>query len=139
MPVYEYECSQCEYTFETHQGFDDKPKKKCPECGKYKLYKVISVGYISVKQEPTTLGHQAARNTEQMSQSELASKRRKDQQGKDQSKLNYLKQQGTVSPNATELPKNKSWYNTRGADLSQKLKHIDTPQKQTDYILKGTE
>jgi putative FmdB family regulatory protein len=28
MPLYEYECKNCEHSFEITQSFNDKPKKK---------------------------------------------------------------------------------------------------------------
>ncbi|MFB3917871.1 MAG: FmdB family zinc ribbon protein [Terriglobales bacterium] len=33
MPLYEYECTRCEYRFERIQKFSDPPVSKCPECG----------------------------------------------------------------------------------------------------------
>jgi putative FmdB family regulatory protein len=41
MPTYEYECTSCGHRFEILQKMSDKPKTKCPECGK-KLKKLIS-------------------------------------------------------------------------------------------------
>ena len=43
MPTYEYECTQCRYTFEAFQKITDKPLKRCPECGG-KLRRLISGG-----------------------------------------------------------------------------------------------
>ena len=34
MPTYEYACNACGNRFEMRQGFDSKPKQKCPQCGK---------------------------------------------------------------------------------------------------------
>ncbi len=34
MPTYEYECGSCGHKFEVFQPIKDKPRKKCPECGK---------------------------------------------------------------------------------------------------------
>ena len=34
MPTYEYECGSCGHRFEIFQSIKDKPRKKCPECGK---------------------------------------------------------------------------------------------------------
>lgn len=34
MPTYEYECGSCGHQFEVFQPIKDKPRKKCPECGK---------------------------------------------------------------------------------------------------------
>lgn len=33
MPIYEYECGQCDTTFERRQGFHDEPVGTCPTCG----------------------------------------------------------------------------------------------------------
>jgi len=41
MPTYEYECTACKHRFEILQGITEKPKTKCPKCGK-KLKKLIS-------------------------------------------------------------------------------------------------
>ena len=34
MPIYEYECTQCQHRFELRQGFHDKPRAECPQCKK---------------------------------------------------------------------------------------------------------
>jgi putative FmdB family regulatory protein len=41
MPTYEYECLSCKHKFEILQSINEKPKNKCPKCGK-KLRKLIS-------------------------------------------------------------------------------------------------
>lgn len=41
MPTYEYECVACKHKFEILQSITEKPKTKCPKCGK-KLKKLIS-------------------------------------------------------------------------------------------------
>ncbi len=41
MPTYEYECTVCKHKFEILQPISQKPKSKCPQCGK-KLKKLIS-------------------------------------------------------------------------------------------------
>lgn len=43
MPIYEYECKACGLFFEELQGFNDKPIKKCPECKKNKVERLISL------------------------------------------------------------------------------------------------
>ena len=43
MPIYEYQCKACGHIFEEMQGFNDKPIKKCPECKKNKVEKMISL------------------------------------------------------------------------------------------------
>ena len=42
MPIYEYKCSKCEHELEVIQRFSDDPLKKCPECNKNSLNKLIS-------------------------------------------------------------------------------------------------
>ncbi|MFC2031916.1 FmdB family zinc ribbon protein [Chloroflexota bacterium] len=32
MPIYEYECSDCDFHFERRQRFDEEPIGICPEC-----------------------------------------------------------------------------------------------------------
>lgn len=43
MPIYEYQCQQCEYMFEEIQGFNDEPIRKCPKCKKNKVTRLISL------------------------------------------------------------------------------------------------
>lgn len=44
MPTYEYKCNKCGHEFEIFQSIKDSPLKKCPECGKNSLKKLISGG-----------------------------------------------------------------------------------------------
>jgi putative FmdB family regulatory protein len=44
MPTYEYECDACGHRFEKFQMMTEKPKRKCPECGKRKLQRLIGTG-----------------------------------------------------------------------------------------------
>jgi len=47
-PIYEYDCSKCKKCIEVTQKISDKPLKKCPECGKIGLVKVISRSSFSL-------------------------------------------------------------------------------------------
>jgi len=44
MPTYDYRCNACDVEFELFQSMKDKPKKKCPECGKNALERLIGTG-----------------------------------------------------------------------------------------------
>ena len=44
MPTYEYACPDCEHEFEAFQSITAKPIRKCPECGKRKVQRLISGG-----------------------------------------------------------------------------------------------
>lgn len=42
--LYEYKCDNCESNFEFEQNIKDKPKKRCPNCKKHKLIRLVSLG-----------------------------------------------------------------------------------------------
>lgn len=44
MPTYDYVCDACEHAFEEFQMMSAKVLKKCPECGKAKLRRLIGTG-----------------------------------------------------------------------------------------------
>ena len=44
MPTYDYVCDACDHQFELFHSIKDEPKRKCPECGKQKLRRLIGPG-----------------------------------------------------------------------------------------------
>lgn len=44
MPTYEYKCKNCSHLFEHFQSMKDAPLRKCPECGKNALERLIGTG-----------------------------------------------------------------------------------------------
>jgi len=44
MPTYEYVCNACGYEFERFQPITSAPVKRCPECGKAKVKRLIGTG-----------------------------------------------------------------------------------------------
>ncbi|MFG0300329.1 MAG: FmdB family zinc ribbon protein [Phycisphaerales bacterium JB047] len=44
MPTYDYQCNACGHEFELFQSMSEGVKKKCPECGKLKLERLIGTG-----------------------------------------------------------------------------------------------
>lgn len=44
MPTYEYECDACRHRFEQFQSITADALRKCPQCGKLKLRRLIGVG-----------------------------------------------------------------------------------------------
>ena len=44
MPTYEYQCRNCDHLFEEFQSIMAKPLKKCPECKKMRLQRLIGGG-----------------------------------------------------------------------------------------------
>jgi len=49
MPIYEYECNACGERHEFIQKFSDAPKRKCPDCGKSRLRKLVSAAAFHLK------------------------------------------------------------------------------------------
>ena len=44
MPTYEYRCTVCRHKFEVFHSMIDGPRRKCPECGKNALERLIGTG-----------------------------------------------------------------------------------------------
>jgi putative FmdB family regulatory protein len=44
MPTYEYKCSACGHAFERFHSMSAAPIKKCPECGRSKVKRLLGTG-----------------------------------------------------------------------------------------------
>ena len=44
MPTYDYQCEACDHAFELFQSMSAPVKRKCPECGKLSLKRLIGTG-----------------------------------------------------------------------------------------------
>jgi putative FmdB family regulatory protein len=44
MPTYEYRCGSCGYEFEEFQSIKAKPIRKCPQCSKNQVDRLIGCG-----------------------------------------------------------------------------------------------
>jgi putative FmdB family regulatory protein len=44
MPTYDYKCENCQKVVELFQSITAAPIKKCPECGKLKLKRLLGTG-----------------------------------------------------------------------------------------------
>ena len=49
MPIYEYQCNNCDHTFDLLQKMSDPPSSICPECEKDALVKLISAPNFQLK------------------------------------------------------------------------------------------
>jgi len=49
MPFYEYQCSACEHYLEVLQKISDTPLRKCPNCGRQTLKRLISAPVFRLK------------------------------------------------------------------------------------------
>jgi len=44
MPTYDYVCEACDHQFELFQSITAGTKRKCPQCGRFKLRRLIGPG-----------------------------------------------------------------------------------------------
>ncbi|MGA2709133.1 MAG: FmdB family zinc ribbon protein [Steroidobacteraceae bacterium] len=49
MPFYEYQCKQCGHQLEAMQKVNDAPLKRCPDCGKPALQRLMSAPVFRLK------------------------------------------------------------------------------------------
>jgi putative FmdB family regulatory protein len=49
MPIYEYRCAECGHELDVLQKISDAPLRKCPECGKSKLKRLMSAPSFRLK------------------------------------------------------------------------------------------
>ena len=49
MPIYEYRCAECGHELDVLQKISDSPLRKCPECGKSKLKRLVSAPAFRLK------------------------------------------------------------------------------------------
>jgi putative FmdB family regulatory protein len=49
MPFYEYQCKNCGHTLEAMQKVNDAPLRKCPDCGKSQLTRLMSAPVFRLK------------------------------------------------------------------------------------------
>ena len=87
MPLYDFDCEPCIYYAEIRQSVDAPDTLTCPLCNKPTLKKVfISPPFISVRGEPTTIGHLADRNASRMGKYEMQDKQAQDNSPVDKEK-----------------------------------------------------
>ena len=116
MLTYEYECENCGHSFEIEQSIKDSVKKKCPECKKYKLERLISGGMCGfVRQEPTTVGQLGDANAK-----------------RERNSINEARAKREESKPKPE----KSFYNAPDKKQRQKINRMSANQKYK-YIMEG--
>jgi putative FmdB family regulatory protein len=54
VPTYDYECEACQHRFEAFHSMSAKPLRKCPECNKLALIKLIGAGAAAIIKGTTT-------------------------------------------------------------------------------------
>ena len=49
MPIYEYRCAACGHEMDALEKMSEAPLRKCPECGKLKLQRLVSAPQFRLK------------------------------------------------------------------------------------------
>src|SRR5690554_5877645 len=89
MPVYEYQCGNCEGYLEAVQGYHDSPLVTCPECKTDTLQRQLFAPTI-FDATPKTLGSTAERNNTSLGKY-------------------YVEEQRAKLP-GSKKPKNRAWW-----------------------------
>lgn len=117
--LYDYKCTNedCEHVMEdVQQSIHDKPKKKCPKCGKNTLERIIYGGIgFTISKDPTTIG-------------QLADKNYKD----NKSRIDEINAKKEEEKPKEDVP----FYHKYGNATRTEINKM-TPQQKKNYILKG--
>ena len=49
MPIYEYQCTQCQHQFDVIQKMNDEPIKLCPNCSQQSVVRLVSAAGFQLK------------------------------------------------------------------------------------------
>jgi len=116
MPLYDYECSECEHVVEdVFQKVTDKPLKKCTECGKNKLFRIITGGLHGHIAGSETIGGLADKNA-RLNKNKISEAEHKKRE--------------------SEAPKETAWFDKYGTATPKEINKM-TPQQKTRYIMEG--
>lgn len=136
MPSYTYKCSNCDFSFEIVQSIKDRPKKKCKECKKMKLKRVLFPPMVFVKGDPATVGQLADRNNKKLGKTYLEEKRTLHKESGKNSRKEALE---SKLPRGMSLPENtgeESWYNSDRNTTNKDISNM-TQKEKANYIMKG--
>ena len=133
MPLYQYECRNCEHELEEVQGFNDSPLSKCPECNKETLFRVITggLGFFTANR---TVGAVCDKNDACFSEDfkqHLSTKN----ETKKVDKLSEKLAEGNTIQKPPKKP-SKPWYKTGNEPSSKKLQGAK-PDQLNKYIETG--
>jgi putative FmdB family regulatory protein len=121
MPIYEYQCQQCEHKLQALQKISDDPLKECPECNEAALKKLISAASFRLKGGGWYETDFKTGDKKQLAESDSAAA---DKSSKDDSKSEPKAKKSTEgeskSAKPAEKPKSKSTENTSSSSKAGK-------------------
>lgn len=116
MPLYDYECQNCQHLLEdVLQNVKDSPLTKCENCGEETLERIITGGVYGFVSGSNTIGSLADKNAK-VNKSKI-------------SEAQHKKREATP-----EAPK--AWYDKYGTATPKEINKM-TPQQKTRYIMEG--
>lgn len=116
MPTYDYECRHCNHLLEdVFQKVTESPLKKCPECGKHKLERVVTGGIYGFMSGSNTIGSIADKNA-RVNKNKIA-------------EAEHKKKESNPEPE-------KPWYHKHGNATAKEINKM-TPKQKTRYIMEG--
>jgi len=134
MPTYIYECENCKAMFECKHSIHRPPRRKCPDCGKFKLFRVIQpvMGFVKKSDNQLkTLGDLASRNADRMSDDYKQHLTEKNRTKPVEEPKELPRGMTRISPDG-DTP-----FYQKGQDLSNKKLARLTPEQKERYIKTG--
>lgn len=137
MPTYQFKCDGCGHGFEITESIKTfKPRKKCPQCKKNKLYQVFGVPFAIVNgSDRNTLGTLADRNVLKIGRDEISEREARREEELEQQRLNTPLPEGMSHAKRSA---DKAWWRKGKKKQNRKLGKMTNKQK-ADYIFKGIE
>lgn len=132
-----YICDNCDHAFTILQDINEDLLKRCPNCNKKKLYQDLTGQHTYIYNTPTTLGHQAQRNTEQMGKYELQDKRHKDKIERRKQARQPLVERGIISEANVEKEAETPWFGQLDKAKEKEINNDETGKKAHKYIMEG--
>ena len=102
MPIYEYQCTNCEHKMEALQKFSDDPLSNCPSCEQDKLKKLISAASFRLKGSGWYETDFKTGNKKQLAESDSADSSKAGKDGGDNSDSGKTAADATSKTKATE-------------------------------------
>lgn len=123
MPTYDYECAGCGHTFEEFQSMMDKPLKKCPQCKKSRLRRLLGTGAAII------FKGSGFYQTDYRSDSYKSAAKAEESSRTDASKADTAKAANSSAPSAKGTAKTSDTAATAGAAPDAKAKPPDKKPK----------
>lgn len=134
-----YICDSCDFSFCIKQEINQKLRKKCPSCGKHKLYQDLTEQHVYCH-NITTLGQLGRQNWKKMGTYEKQDRVLADKQEAINRKFKPAVERGYITPDKVPSAEFKPAFDPLSKEVKKKLFSGDKKerkQKIDNYIKKG--